>query len=278
MNSQLKNITVDGESLESYLSKEESKEHADQTKADIINMTRSKKRHGKTKMQSRYNERPKRINKGGVVDALTMQELKGVLAEHSLVGGLLFLLQKGNKVSGTWASGVFSETTGKNVDQGRVNAAMRSIKKTAIGKLIDIETSGLIKYHTLKSQFQSIDYRKFYKIYSQKFPDTIRDLQLKYPEKFEEPTPEKKEKERAKEIFDQADEPKVLDHAGFSKCPSCQYKSFDDEEKRCVACGYGESVSVDHKEEILNLIKKGIETGLKDINVNININVTFGTK
>jgi hypothetical protein len=297
MNENLKGITVNGESLESYLSEEETKECLEEAQSDVIYMERiRKKRHQKTRMQTHYDKRAKRINKEKEMDTLTMEELRQVINSYSLTGAALFLLGKGHQVSGTWMAAQASEARGRDIPQGQANQSLRLLKKSSIGYMIYVKEDGNSKIHTLFPQYRNIDWKDLYKVYNNKYPDTITDLKRKYPssfpvEQFKTMTTKEEAKKIAKENIEkktefEQDPGELLKEFGiettFEKCPRCQQKALSDV-GICQACGY----DVDEEETIPDkfdaFTKDVINKALKDkfgqdINVNVNINITFGLK
>ena len=290
MNENLKGITIDGESLENYLNKEEGEEHNKEQKADIIMMNRSRKKRGrKTKIECHYNTRPRRIYKGGDMNPDTKKELKSIIEEYRLTGGVLFLLEKGYEINGTEVAKKISEVIGRTIPQSQINAILRKLKKSIVGGLINTKQDGLRKLYSLTPDLRhthEIPWIELYKVYNNKYPDTITDLKRKYPNVFKM-TSKEEAYQQAKTLAEKAKESKerfVVDHDSFSKCPSCQYKSYDDTENRCVACGFH---TIPIEETIPNkfdaFTKDVINKALKDkfgqdINVNVNIHVSFEFK
>lgn len=307
MNEQFKNITVNGETLESFLSEEDTKEHFEESKSEIISMDKArKKRRAKTRMQSHYDQRAKTIYKEKKMDTLTMEELRQIINSHSLVGAALFLLSEEYEVNGTWFATQLSEARGRDIPQGQANQALRQLRKSSIGHMIEVQTKDNRKNHTLMEQYLSINWKDLYKVYNNRFPDTITDLKRKYPnafpvEQFKTMTTEEEAKEIAKDTLESEmsvrNSMAINNMVGiekcieYSKCPRCQQKALSNE-GICEACGYNIDNGYDDdqvpEEETIpdkfdaftkDVINKALKDKFgQDINVNVNIHITFGLK
>jgi len=186
-----------------------------------------------------------------------------------------------------WLAEKATEATGKEFKQVKMNVYLRKLRKSDIGFMIDVKEEGRFKFYSLFPAYNKILHGDLYCVYSKKYPDTVRDLKRRYPEIFNA-TKKEEAYQQAKDLINEKEkkeEPFVVDHDYFSKCPECQYKSFDNIEGRCVAVGCGYSPK---EEEIIPnkfdaLTKEVINKALRDkfgqdINVNVNIHVSFELK
>ncbi|MDY6957850.1 MAG: hypothetical protein SVK08_01700 [Halobacteriota archaeon] len=228
------------------------------------------------------------------MDTLTMDELRQIINSHSLVGAALFLLSEEYEVNGTWFATQLSEARGRDITQGQANQALRQLRKSSIGHMIEVQTKDNRKNHTLMEQYLSIDWKDLYKVYNNRFPDTITDLKRKYPnafpvEQFKTMTTEEEEEEIAKDTLDDDEKSGGFFNIEYSKCPQCQQKAFDG--IMCGACNYAPEepeIEEEPEEETIpdkfdaftkDVINKALKDKFgQDINVNVNIHITFGLK
>jgi len=101
MNGDLKGITVNGESLENYLSEEKTEECSRELQSDIARMENvRKKQHTKTRMQSHYDTKPKTIREEKEMDAETSKTFGQIIDQDGIEKAILYLLINDYKVSG----------------------------------------------------------------------------------------------------------------------------------------------------------------------------------
>ena len=212
----LKGITFEDKPLENFIEQKEVEKKDKEIKEDI-----KEKIHKTPEIKTKVRMRAQRASnptKGDPVIEITDDDKRQFLEIHKEDGiqpAIFFLFWRGYVLSSRDLQQIFPE-----IAKSTISRIFTVLPKTQVRQLMERKNRGNVNYYHLLNDYLTIDYRDLYHIFSPRFPETLRNLEKKYPE-----------------LFDTSKGDDFLED-DFEKCPNCQQKSYSQVANACVACSY----------------------------------------